>query len=101
MRRTIGLQGDPQMPGSLSAERLAVHHTFILALIGVAVLAGANAEASDVYDAAVAHAGRPAADLKRDAIDHPAEVLRLSGIKPGMQVDRVALQIRGRAAGVS
>src|SRR5207237_3651240 len=66
--------------------RLAVHHTFILALIGVAVLAGANAEASDVYDSAVAHAGRPAADLKRDAIDHPAEVLRLSGIKPGMQV---------------
>ncbi len=74
------------MPGSMSAARLAVHHTFILALIGVAVLAGANAEASDVYDAAVAHAGRPAADLKRDAIDHPAEVLRLSGIKPGMQV---------------
>jgi len=41
---------------------------------------------ADVYDDAVAHAGRPAADLKRDAIDHPAEVLRLSGIGPGMQV---------------
>ena len=42
--------------------------------------------AADVYDAAVAHAGRSAADLKRDALDHPAEILRLSGIKPGMRV---------------
>jgi len=74
------------MPGSLSAARLAVHHTFILALIGVAGLAGAHAAASDVYDAAVAHAGRSAEDLKRDSLDHPAEVLLLAGIKPGMQV---------------
>jgi predicted methyltransferase len=74
------------MPGSLSAARLAVHHTFILALIGVAALAGAHARASDVYDAAVAHAGRSAEDLKRDSLDHPAEVLRLAGIKPGMRV---------------
>jgi predicted methyltransferase len=74
------------MPGSLSAARLAVHHTFILALLGMAALAGANAEASDVYDAAVAHAGRSAEDLERDSLDHPAEVLRLAGIKPGMQV---------------
>jgi len=42
--------------------------------------------AADIYDAAVAHPGRPADDLKRDAIDHPAEVLRLTGIGPGMQV---------------
>jgi predicted methyltransferase len=41
---------------------------------------------ADPYDAAVAHAGRPAHDLKRDPIDHPAEVLRLAGIKPGMRV---------------
>jgi predicted methyltransferase len=39
-----------------------------------------------MYDAAVAHAGRSAADLKRDALDHPADVLRLAGIKPGMRV---------------
>ncbi len=42
--------------------------------------------ASDAYDAAVAHPGRSAADLKRDALDHPAEVLRLTGIKAGMRV---------------
>ena len=29
---------------------------------------------------------RSAADLKRDALDHPADILRLSGIKPGMQI---------------
>jgi hypothetical protein len=38
------------------------------------------------YDAAVAHAGRSAADLKRDALDRPAEILRLAGIGPGMHV---------------
>ena len=46
----------------------------------------APAYASDVYDAAVQHAGRSAEDLKRDALDHPADVLRLAGIKPGMKV---------------
>jgi predicted methyltransferase len=45
-----------------------------------------RAAAADVYDAAVAHPGRSAADLKRDALDHPADILRLSGIKPGMRV---------------
>jgi predicted methyltransferase len=41
---------------------------------------------ADIYDDAVAHPGRPAEDLQRDPIDHPAEILRLAGIKPGMQV---------------
>ena len=45
-----------------------------------------HANAADAYDAAVAHAGRSAADLKRDSLDHPADILRLSGIKPGMRV---------------
>jgi predicted methyltransferase len=45
-----------------------------------------HANAADAYDAAVAHAGRSAADVKRDPLDHPADVLRLSGIKPGMRV---------------
>ena len=40
----------------------------------------------DRYDAAVTHTGRLAADLKRDALDHPAEILRLTGIKSGMTV---------------
>src|SRR5271168_2156482 len=46
----------------------------------------ARASAADVYDAAVAHEGRSAADLKRDPLDHPADILRLSGIAPGMRV---------------
>ncbi|HEY6823195.1 MAG TPA: methyltransferase domain-containing protein, partial [Steroidobacteraceae bacterium] len=41
---------------------------------------------ADRYSDAVAHEGRPADDLKRDEIDHPAEVLRLSGIRAPMVV---------------
>ncbi|HXP64830.1 MAG TPA: hypothetical protein VN815_05085, partial [Steroidobacteraceae bacterium] len=48
--------------------------------------AGSAASAADEYDAALTHPGRPAADSARDAIDHPAEMLRLAGIKPGMTV---------------
>jgi predicted methyltransferase len=54
-----------------------------------ALLLCANASAApapDRYAAAVAQPGRTPADLARDAIDHPAEVLRLAGIRPGMQV---------------
>lgn len=40
----------------------------------------------DLYDKAVSNAARPASDRKRDALDQPAEMLRLAGIKPGMQV---------------
>jgi predicted methyltransferase len=57
-----------------------------LALLGVVALAGADARASDVYDAAVGHAGRSSDDLNRDSLDHPADVLRLAAIKPGMRV---------------
>jgi predicted methyltransferase len=45
-----------------------------------------TAFAADRYDAAVSHAGRSAADIKRDPLDHPAEILRLTGIGPGMNV---------------
>jgi predicted methyltransferase len=44
------------------------------------------AHAADIYAEAVAHPGRSADDLKRDPLDHPADMLRLAGIKPGMQV---------------
>jgi predicted methyltransferase len=57
----------------------------ILALGAATALATAQVRA-DIYGDAVAHAGRPADDLKRDAIDHPAELLRLAGLEPGMQV---------------
>jgi predicted methyltransferase len=56
-------------------------------LLGTACLvAAAHASAPDAYDAAVANRARSAADLKRDALDHPADILRLSGIKAGMKV---------------
>ena len=40
----------------------------------------------DALDAALTHAGRPEADLKRDALDHPADILGLLDLKPGMTV---------------
>jgi predicted methyltransferase len=46
----------------------------------------AQARATDAYDAAVAHVGRSTEDLKRDSLDHPADILRLAGIKSGMRV---------------
>lgn len=52
----------------------------------LAAFLGAASAQADIYDTAVAHYGRSADDLKRDPIDHPAEVLRLSGIGPGMRV---------------
>ena len=59
---------------------------FAIALAGLALVATSVSRAADIYDAAVAHAGRTPEDLKRDPLDHPAEILRLAGIKPGMQV---------------
>jgi predicted methyltransferase len=55
-------------------------------LTAVVLTVGAMAHAGDAIDAAIAHPGRPAADITRDANDHPAEVLRMAGIKPGMMV---------------
>jgi predicted methyltransferase len=52
----------------------------------VCLLAPAHADAADRYDAAAANPARSAADVTRDALDHPAEILRLSGIKPGMRI---------------
>jgi predicted methyltransferase len=60
-----------------------------LPLLGAALALSPQASAADIYDTAVQHSGRPADDLKRDGLEHPAEVLRLAGIKPGMQVGDV------------
>jgi len=57
-----------------------------LALLAAGPLASSPTRAADIYAAAVAHPGRTADDQARDALDHPAEILRLAGIKPGMQV---------------
>jgi len=60
------------------------------ALLALAVLAAAALQSAaawaDRYSDAIAHQGRPADDVKRDEIDHPAEVLRLSGIRESMVV---------------
>jgi predicted methyltransferase len=50
------------------------------------LLAAVPASGADRFDAAVANPGRSAADRTRDSLDHPADILRLSGIKPGMRV---------------
>jgi predicted methyltransferase len=55
-------------------------------LAGAAALWSPDSYGADIDDAAVQHAGRSAEDLKRDESEHPAEVLRLAGIKPGMKV---------------
>jgi predicted methyltransferase len=55
-------------------------------LVGVWLLVSAHAGAADRYDAAVANPARSAEDVKRDALDHPADILRLSGIQPGMRI---------------
>jgi predicted methyltransferase len=56
-------------------------------LVACALLAVSSlAFGADVYDAAVANPARSDTDRKRDALDHPADILRLSGVKPGMQV---------------
>ena len=48
---------------------------------------GATALAdSDPIDAALSHVGRSPQDLARDAVDMPTVLLRLAGIRPGMQV---------------
>jgi predicted methyltransferase len=65
-------------------SRLLRQAPSLLCMLGL--VASLDANAADAYDAAVAHAGRSAADLKRDSLDHPADILRLSGIKPGMRV---------------
>jgi predicted methyltransferase len=68
-------------------RRLALSRLVLtLTLAGAGFLAAGSTHAADIYAAAVQHAGRSADDQKRDALDHPAEILRLSGIKPGMRV---------------
>jgi len=63
------------------------HNLTVTAVLSAALLfASPFAAGADEYDAALTHPGRPAADSARDALDHPAEMLRLAGIKPGMKV---------------
>jgi predicted methyltransferase len=58
----------------------------VLAFLAMSVAGIMSCGAADRFDAAVAAPHRSAADIRRDALDHPADLLRLAGIKPGMQV---------------
>ena len=69
-----------------AALRKPVGVLVYVALLAAAAVTSAATYAADLYDAAVEHPGRSADDLKRDPAEHPAEVLRLAGIKPGMRV---------------
>ena len=57
-----------------------------VAALLLAALEVAPQARGDALDAALTHAGRPEADLKRDALDHPADILGLLDLKPGMTV---------------
>jgi predicted methyltransferase len=59
---------------------------FLALALACVLLVPTAGRTADIYDAAVQHAGRTPDDLQRDPLDHPAEVLRLAGIKPGMRV---------------
>jgi predicted methyltransferase len=66
---------------------VAGRHILAVVVLAVAALGAAGGcLAADRFDLTVAHPGRSADDLKRDALDHPAEILRLTGIGPGMRV---------------
>ena len=58
---------------------------FACSLLGLSLCAYGAGDA-DIYDKAVSNPARREEDRKRDPLDHPAELLRLAGIKPGMQV---------------
>ncbi|HEX7110866.1 MAG TPA: methyltransferase [Mizugakiibacter sp.] len=58
----------------------------LLLSLAVPTFAASAAAPADLYQAAVANPARSAADCERDALDKPAEVLALAGIKPGMTV---------------
>jgi predicted methyltransferase len=67
--------------------RTGIFGVLALALVGcLGLMLVPSSRAADLYASAVQHAGRSAADLERDKLEHPADILRLCGIKPGMQV---------------
>ena len=69
------------MPVKTFARRL-----FPAGLLLLAATAAIAAGPTDRFDSALAHVSRSPADVKRDVADHSAEILRLTGIKPGMKV---------------
>ena len=63
--------------------------TVACALLAGSMMVGATiatAAATTIYVQALAAADRTAQDRERDARDHPAEVLRFAGFRPGMKI---------------
>lgn len=58
----------------------------VLAVLAINAAGAAACSAADRFDVALDAQHRSSADAARDAIDHPAELLRLTGIGPGMRV---------------
>ena len=54
--------------------------------VGLLLSAAAATMPNDRFDDALTHPGRPAADRTRDAIDHPDQLLRLTGMKSAATV---------------
>jgi predicted methyltransferase len=63
---------------------------FLAAVAALAIASGAAAIAQAAVPAPIAAAladkGRPEADVKRDAVRHPGELLAWAGVKPGQKV---------------
>ncbi len=62
---------------------------FLLAAVAIALATAVSSSvciAADRFDTAVSAPNRNVGDDKRDAVDHPAEILRLTGIAHGMRV---------------
>jgi len=70
----------------MSASTVSFARKVLPLLLLVFALGAQGARAEDVYDASVKNPARSAKDVERDKADHPAQLLRLAGIKPGMQV---------------
>jgi len=58
----------------------------VLVMVGLGASGIATCNAADRFDVALDAQQRSSADASRDANDHPAELLRLTGIGPGMRV---------------
>jgi predicted methyltransferase len=69
----------------MSSSRASIVRLMLTCALAL-VAAQTQGAAPDIYDAAVSNPARSASDVKRDKADHPAELLRLAGIKPGMRV---------------
>ena len=88
---TWGLLAFPALPHlspsmEQAMQRASINHAILACSLLCLSLCAWGAGEPDLYDKAVSNTARSDADRKRDPLDHPAELLRLAGIKPGMRV---------------